>query len=294
MDVLPTSTSLILRASHILVIQIQTSTPGPWRGDEETGEYRDVHLGLSVIEIVKGTTTAKVGDVVEIDVVQPKPAFTLRQLPGVWRNATLDVGTRYVSFSASSSEDAKGLFQEPTLTSLLPPDQALADVHIAAKADKDGLDLTGTLALVKPFEPVIRDLFVDYLVATFGAQARSDIGRWKELCAFLEDPPLHIVARTALLMALSRAAAVPPPSNERADRLAVSLFHLLAMPEAAAQHDNLVSTYLPNLLDVANPHCRTPGEVFHDYPGEKQKALAAVNGYHGSDNVAPLLDWLHQ
>ncbi len=292
-DVVPVSHSLILRATHVLVVEITASSPGPWLPPDAPAPLRTVHLDLRLTEVVKGDVQQRAGDAVKVDVKQVDPAMTLGQVPGLWSSVPIDPGTKLVVFASTDSHDAGVIANEPAGLRLVPTEAALADVHTAAQVSAAKLDLSGAVAQARPVAGTLTDLFSDYLWEQYSPSAMADPQKFDVAAGFLEEPTLHLLARTALLMAMTTAVDAPePPPLKQMDRLAVALFHLLAMREAAPQHDNLMSTYLPNLLSVDEPHARPPSEVFADYPAEKAKALAAVSAYHGTESTAPLLAWL--
>jgi hypothetical protein len=291
MDVQPSSRSLLLRATHILVAHVQTAHEGPWTQHDDGTEDRTVSLVLVLDEVAKGHVTQRPGEAFSLDVKQVRMGEAWGPMPGVWSPFPVTPGTPALAFGRTSSEDAAVVFNDAGCAQLTTPAAALIDVHLAVQIDAAGLDPAGAVALATPQEASVQNLFADYLWARCEASAMADIARFEPIARFLEDPALNRVARTTLVMALP-TSVLAGPSLPHVSRLAVTFFHLLGAPYAADLHDNLVGTYLPNLLDVANKDARTADQVFADHPGEKARALQAVTAYRGSQPTAPLLQWL--
>jgi hypothetical protein len=293
MEVVPSSRSLILKATHILLVKVEASTAGPYQPPGSGVGQRSVHLRLALDEVLKGTLRQAAGAKVEIDVKQTMQGFTWGPLPGIWSEASIDPGARLVVLASTASDDAAVVLNDPAAFLVSPPEGALADARIARQAEDGHFDLAAVLALAKPQAPALQALFADWLWERHGAAAMASFDAFDRLAAFLEEPGLHLVARTTLVMALTTAVQqrTPPPEKHLA-RLAVALFRLLGLKEAAPQHDNLVSTYLPNLLRAADPPSPPPDVVFRDYPGEKAKAQQAVQGHRGAASTAALQAWL--
>ncbi len=83
-----------------------------------------------------------------------------------------------------------------------------------------------------------------------------------------------------------------PPAVKYIERLAISLFHILEMPEAKKYHNNIVGTYLPNLLNVTNKDALPASKIFQDFPNWKVKAQQILAAYKGPESTEPLIKWL--
>lgn len=293
MEVLQSSRSLILRASHILVVRVDSADPKPWSKLPDGNEERIVALELHLEEIVKGQVSQKAGDTVHVEAKQVQAGFAWGPMPGIWSNAPIEPGTRLVAFAHTASEDAAAALNDPGGVQLLSTEEALVDVQLAARIDAGKLDLAAAIALARPQAAAVQHLFADYLWAHYEAVAMASIEKFELVAGFLEEPALHRLARATLLMTLATAVQAPePPALKHVSRLAIAMFHLLALPEAGDLHDNLVGTHLPNLLDITNKDARPPSEVFEDHPAERARAIQIVGAYHGGEPSAPLLAWL--
>jgi hypothetical protein len=244
--------------------------------------------------VVKGQANQRLSDVVRLEVKQLRNPFGFRPVPGVWSTVPIDPGKRLVVFGRSSSEDAAAAMSDSNCMLVVSAEEALTDIHLAAQADSNRLDLSALLALAKPAAASLDWLFADYLWARYETDAMSDITKFDQIATFVEDPRLGQVAKTTMVMALTTdVGMLEPPSH--VDRLVILLFRLLDAPEFMSQHGNLVGTYLPNLLGITSGvHQRSASEVFHDQPVERRRAEHAIHSYKGDQPVEPLIEWLRR
>lgn len=282
--------SQILRASHILVVTIRSADVGPWMPHQPTGEQRRVALGLSLDEVVKGAVAQPPGAALRIDITQLRVGVGWRPPPGLWSSVALDVGAQLVAFSRTASDDAAVILNEPAGERIMRAAQALADVHLVAQTAD--LELRAVTATARPRAATLGFLFAEYLWARYGPSAMARRDDFELLAAVLEEPALDRIARTTLLTAMltSVDAAEAGPQT---DRLVIALFRLLALSEAKDLHDNLVETYLPNLIGLTGTPTRLAVQVFHDRAADRTAARAALLGYRGHASPAVLLAWLN-
>jgi hypothetical protein len=246
---------------------------------------------LKLEELLKGHLIEQSGDLVKIEAKQVRNRFSLQPPPGVWSNIVINPGTRLVAFGASTSSTASAVVNDPDCLLLVPAGEALTEVRLALQNESNFSDLGRLLSSARPAAQQLGWLFGDYLWARHGAEAMADITKFNEIATFLEEPKLGKDARTTMLMAITTQVAMQEPPNH-IDRLAITLFRLLNMPEAEKLHDNLVGTYLPNLLGLnGGVSLRRPSDVFRQQPTEREKAERATRSYKGQQPVAPLLDW---
>lgn len=294
-QVVANSPSLILRASHILVGTIESVVERPWAARKPSGEERSVPLTLKLDEVIKGTATQKPGESITIDVSQVRYFVPWSPPPGAWSSVSLQPRSRVVVFARTGSHDAAVVLDDPSALRIMPPEEGLTDVHLAQVGEEGALTLAEFLARAKPMAPELGELFADYLWARYGAEAMADPGEFELVARLLEEPGLNQMARTTLVMTLPTSVlAQEPPASRQLNRLALAFFHLLAMPEARKLHDNIVGTYLPNLLDLPGGTPRPSSSVFHDSPGERTRAEKALAAYKGSESVEPLVMWIRQ
>lgn len=284
------SRSLILRATHILVLQVVEVDDPPWTPRAAGGEQRAATIQVRLDEVIKGRIDQPPGDVVRVQARQVRLGEAWGPMPGVWSNVRLDRGARLVAFSVSGSRDAATLLSDPAAVALLPTEAALPDVHLVARASP--LGLAGLLAEAQKVAPTLGHLFADDLWARYQAEALADFKSFAAVVAAMEWPDLHTVARSTLLMAIPDAVlGVEPPVTRYIDRLAVCMVRLLSMPAAKALHDNIVATFLPNLVDAGNPRSRPPASVFQGYPQALVLLSNVAKLQAGNEQAAVFVAW---
>jgi hypothetical protein len=290
--VIPSSPSLILSASHILLIRIERSQAGEWSPAPEGGVQRAVDLDLTLEETLKGETREKPGQQLQVTVRQYGTGTSrIAAVPGVWSYQPIDAGTRLVAFCRSDEDVAAEMLRDPRCEALAGAESALPGVRLALRAEEEDYPLSALLEQAAPLAASLDAIFVQYLWARYQASDEQD--KHALTADLIEQPDLAYVARAALLGELYSAAVADPayPPKWRR-RLVVALFRLLGMEAAAVLHDQVVDLFLPNLLGLADGPTPEPAEVFREYPGEAASAEAALQGYAGAASAEPLLEWL--
>jgi hypothetical protein len=292
-QVVPNSRSIVLRSTHIVAFEIVTATPGPWKAQASGGEQRTVSMTVRVTELVKGAVDAGGTAAPRLDVAQTRIEGSWRPAPGVWSNTDVQPGSRLVAFCVSDRRDVSGLLDSPAAIALMPEASVLPDLRTIAPSTK--IDLGGLLAKARPQASTLSDLFADYLWARFGGQALRDFAVFEAVVAALEWPELGGAARSALLMTMPDTLLARQPAPLRhIDRLAVAMLRLLDLPTASPIHDNVVSTFLPNLLDADDPGSRPPAAVFAAYPTERARLPQLAGRLAGRSEAAVLVAWLRR
>ena len=114
------------------------------------------------------------------------------------------------------------------------------------------------------------------------------------LAGFAEQKGLATQTRDALLEGgYDLVGLSGDPTPELAQRLALAMFRVLLMPEAQDLHENLIGTYLPNLLGImSNLPSQPASKVFEGHAAERE-AVRNFLRHHGTDaDVKPLLSWI--
>ncbi len=193
MDIIPDSPSLILRATHILVVQIESAAERPWTLQKHPTGGQAISLTLKLEEVVKGHVKHTPGDLIKIDVVRFPMGLTLP--PGIWSMVPIDARTRIVVFSQTASDDTALVLNDPAGLKAFLADKTLLDVHLAVQAESMHLDVAGILAQAKPATASVGELFADYLWYRYRSEAMVDIKKFELLLRFIEEPALNEAAR---------------------------------------------------------------------------------------------------
>ncbi|MCA1826877.1 MAG: hypothetical protein ABR567_01650 [Myxococcales bacterium] len=278
------SPSLIVRATHVFLVQVLSAQPGPWAADVEPTEKRAVDLSLRIERMFKGETERAAGDTVKTTVEQWRGTISRTfKLPGPWSGASLEPGTRYVVFAAGDGAAAE-LLRVPTL--VLPESQAVPDVELADEEDSETLPLAAVLEKAIGVADRLGFLFTDYLLERHGATVLSIPKQFEHVARLLESPKLTNVARNGLLHGLASAIDQGRAVAAVEDRFIRALFRLLALPEAGPFANNIVDVYLPGRIAR-----RTARLVFRSAAQERVRAQQSMSKHAGSHADA-IREWL--
>jgi hypothetical protein len=281
----------MLRATHILVIRIEASQAGEWSPE---GDWlrRSVALTIRLEERLKGTTREEVGASVELRATQyASRSPWVTRLPGVWSEQSVEPGTRLVAFCRSEGDRTAELLVEPACELLMPAEDALTDSRLAMRAETGEMDLAKLLDEARGAAGSLGHLFIEYLWEVHGGAFLRDPKAFESLMQLLEHPDLALVARSTLLSQVSARflAGTAEPANRA--RLALAMFRLLEVDKAAALRDNMLGTFLPNLLGLHGGEAQvTADEVFRGHPEERQRAEALVRELQ--PQAEALIRWL--
>lgn len=295
-EVLENSPSLVLRASHILLVRVVHAQVGDWRKSDAASVERDAKITLTLDEALKGAARERSGERFEAKVKQYGTGVSrIAAVPGVWSMAPLNAGTRYVAFACGRASAAADLVSDPICVRLIGADECLDDVRLALDLESRNAATGQVLDRAAASSAALGYVFGEYLNARVGAATSLDEADFDRLLALLESSQMPDVARITMLDAaasnlIASADAVPG----RARRFGVTLFRLLGNPKAAGVHGDIVDIHLPNLLGIVGgrPARMTPAAVFERFAAERAKASAALSAYQGPGAKAEIEAWL--
>lgn len=294
-EVIPSSASIILRVTHILLIEIAAANPGEWVDASPGTVRRENKLTVRLEEVLKGETRQQSGEQLAVTVTQYDTKTTrLVALPGVWSEQVTDAGTRLIIYAVSDGEDAAALLTEPECRRITPAERDLPSLRLALKAEIDRQSLPEVLSAARKEAASLSEVFAEYLWARYKTDALKRPEYYQDLMDFLKLPELPYAARATLLDAVySHLTTVPGVSEERVDQLARTMIQLLAVPTASGLNDNVVDVFLPNLLGlVPGKQARPAEQVFAGDPQLRQEAENLLGGYRGRADASGLRSWL--
>jgi len=270
----------------------------------ETGEWalvpsgwlqRSVNVTVTLMEVIKGTVREHVGDQFSVQATQYRiNSLWLVPTPGVWSEQPLDQGTQLVAFCRTDVDRAAELIKEPACEKLIVAGSALQDARLAMQAEVENLKQRALLERAKPVAASLTYIFIEYVWAAYGEEALQNPEEFQALAEFLENSDLSAVARSTLVTAIYSPLVTGTVAPAFLNRFVIALFRLLELPAASPLHDNLIGTYLPNLLGLhaeAAP-TRPAADVFKDHPEERTKAERILRSYRGASSTKQLLEWL--
>lgn len=275
------SLSTILRSSHIFLIRVESSTPGPWI-QRDGSPRREVRLQLRLEEILKGEVREPAGSIVPVLMAQTgRPGGRIYALPGVWSEHSIEPGTQLVAFSSGSTDRASVLLLEPSLKQLLPAAEALDDVRIAMDAERKRLPLSAIVDLAKSAAAKLDYTFAEYLSAKAETSLLASRDEFARLAHFVEEPALKPVVRATLVANISSTMTeLAPAPTQFVSIWATTLIHVAGMPEAKDLSGNILTVYLPNLVGATGGAPKTKAsDLFRNSPHDREVAerVAAAN-----------------
>jgi hypothetical protein len=289
------SKSIVLRSTHILLVRVTDAREGAWAPSQPALKSRTVDLSLQVLQTLRGKVAPEPKGPVQVRITQSDYAgeLMMRSLPGVWSPVQLAPGTELVVFARTDSSRVEDVLTEPGCTRVVLAKTVLPGVRIAVNAE--GLSLERTLALAAPETTQLDPTFAEYLWEKHGGGALASQQDFDLLMGFTERKGLEVSTRQALLKGGYDLVGMHPDAPpERGQRLALTMCRVLLMPEASGLHENLIGTYLPNLLGITSTQPPLPAAaVFKGHEAERD-TLHAFLRHHGTGaDAMPLLTWIN-
>jgi hypothetical protein len=285
----PDSRSLILKSTHIVLVRVNKVEAPAWAAEPA----RPVRIELNVLETFKGELTDDRGPV-RFEVTQRRELPERYPYPNdCWSGQEVQPGAELVVFSQTASRAAADVVGQAACQRLMLASQASSSVRAAAQVETDNPPIGSLARRLIPVAGGIQEVFMEYLVERLHDPGFEERVNFEAVMDLLEERALKPVVRVTLWNGLRNYVQSSASLQDwHIHRLAIALFRLLALPEAKPIHDNIVGTYLPNLLDVGTPEVHSADAVFREWPAERQKANAALNAYTGAAPKSPLQAWL--
>ena len=246
------SPSEVLRATHLLVIQIEDARIGDWRPDQDGLKKRIAELRVRLDHVWKGETSQKPGEVVPIS-VQQRGTGTYRVSDdyGVWSTVELVPGLRLLAFCRGASKDLAELLQPPQCEQLGGAPVA-ADVRMALELEMRNPTPAQILAAAPPLVERGHGILARYVWARVRQAVLADEKLFEVYARIIERPGTSAEARDVLLTAVyEEMGLVEAPRRADLWRLARAMLVLLSVPQAEPMHANLAQVYLPNLTELS-------------------------------------------
>lgn len=290
------SNSIVLRSTHILLIEVTGLKAGPWAPSRPGIKSRGVDLTVRGLETLRGKINPVPAGPVSVSITQSDYAGMLRMqpLPGPWPPGDLQPGTKLVVFAQSNDPRMEIVLTTPACKMVVPAEPVLAGLRVAAQAEDGNLPLEKTLALAAPESARLDPIFAEFLWAKYGETAVASQPQFDLLAGFVEREGLNLRTRQVLLKSgYDLVTLYGDETPERAQRLALEMFRVLLMPDTADLHENLIETYLPNLLGITSDLPRQPAsEVFKRHDAERNSVRAYLHRHETDADATPLLAWL--
>lgn len=271
------------QSASVVHLRVASATPGP-----TTDQQRCVALELEVVTAYRGA--AKPGERVRVVVAQSMITHYTSRPAGAWWivEQSLAPGSEYVALCPAGAL-ADVLAGSCNVMDHAPYQADLALVHAAETARVTGLPLIAKLRAACAAANV---LATGYVWEQTAAQARTELATFDALLGVVLEPACSTTTRAVLFDAVY-GAGLERDALPHVRRLVRAMFQLLALPQAAGLHDNLIGTWLPNALglDGGLPQ-RTAAEIFAGDPAGRTAATRTLAAYRGSADAGKLRAWL--
>jgi hypothetical protein len=291
----PVSRSIVLRSAHILLVRVMSARFAAWAEFHPGLKSRTVELSLEVERALRGVLERPPPLTVQITITQSDYSglLMMQPLPGAWSSANLVPGAEFVVFSSSYRSGADEVLAEQACLRVEHAETVLPGLRIVADAESGQLDLRQALALAARHTSELDPTFAEFLWARYGPGAIGSRPDFDVLVDFAERPELAIATRQALLKgAYDFVGLHGDAMPRRAQRLALAMFRTLLMPEAADLRENLVGTYLPNLLGITSEMPPQPANAVFEGHEATRKAAESLLRQQAFDDSGPLVAWL--
>jgi hypothetical protein len=295
---MPNPNSVVLEATHILLLRIETAQISEWSNLESGMLVRSVTLEVELLRVLKGEVEQSPGERFTLPVTQYSSGSPRNpSAPGVWSNVPLDEGTELLAFCKNrASRQLTELLQETSCLEVIAAHEEVDDVELALEAERQNLSPAALLAMAEPHASKLGYIFTRYLWTKVARPAAEDPATFDALMNFIELPQLSLITRWSLLSSVNSAITLlSPPPLPQYYRLVISLFRLIAVAGDPTVTANIIQVFLPNLLGIhSGLPLRKAQDVFRDYPDERPKAEQTLRSYQGSASTNHLLAWMAQ
>jgi hypothetical protein len=286
--------SVVLRATHILLLRVGAATAGEWAPAAEKGFRRTVEVRFEVLEVLKGATEEEPVDelTAEVEQFESRSPWVV-PVPGVWSGQALETGTELLAYCRHPGGLAAEMLREPRCLSVKTAAEGLVSTRLALQAESGEISLLELLTKADAQAESLDQLFVDYLADKIGGGVLFAADVFDPVLSCLETSGLPVRVRAGLLDAVRRQVTTSPSARDRhVNRLILTLFRIVRKGRAPELRDNILEVFLPNLLGLrGGAKKRSATEVFEDQPEERAGAEEVL----GQIDTAPaklLLDWL--
>ena len=273
--------SEVVATALIVHVAIASERFGPWEPDEQTGlQRRTGALGIRVGEVLKGTLDEPAGAVVQLAATERGTASRrVSDYYGIWAHVSTAPGTELVAFCDGATTDVATQLTDEHCSQLLPADAVLSDLRAALGLQRRHLPAGELLAEAGRLRGECGPPFVRFVWVNVRNAVVSSADRFNELMRIAEDPATRTDAQDAYLLAGYEDATVTMewPRAQRA-RLVRAMFRTALDPGGSALRDQLMGTYIPNLVGAQVPDRLSPAEVFGDQAELEQQVRSAGLG----------------
>jgi len=286
--------SEILDAGLIVHIRVVSEELGPWEPEEGGMQQRSGRLAVEVVEILKGRLSVVAGDLVALNVVERGSAGgRIADYYGIWAHVSTTPGSELVAFCDSASDDLRVALTDEHCDELVPAELVLPDLRLAMTLDAENLTPDALLAEAARHRTEGGALFARYIWAKTRNAVVGSMDRFNALMQIAEDPRTRTEAQEAyLLAAYEDATFTEELAKAQRARLARSMFRTALEDDSAELREQLLDTFIPNLVEAEAPERLSASEVFTDETDLGERVRADATDPQTSTYSESLEAWL--
>lgn len=270
------------RTDHAVHVKVSSASPGP-----TTDQSRCVAVEFDVLEAWHGTgwEGKRLSVVLRQSMIE---RYTSRPADAWWIvEHALQVGDEYIAL-CYGDDLAKALANE---CKIFPAKQYLADLKLVREMELADLDDAPMIAKVRAVCGTVQVIATQYLFEKTFRKVGFELPLYEAWLATVTDPSCSPTARSLMFDGAYSIGSTARPSHVRA--LVRAMFVLLAMPEAKPLHDNLVGTWMPNLLGIEGGMTKqTAAAMFANDAKGRAGAAKALADYKGTSDATKLRAWI--
>ncbi|MEU3461967.1 hypothetical protein ABZ721_18750 [Streptomyces sp. NPDC006733] len=257
--------SEIAAAGLIVHVRVEARQFGPWQPGPDHLPARAGTLDVRLLEVLQGTLTDPVGELVRIPVAERGGQDVVLDYYGLWSQVSTEAGSELVALCDGRTPHLADQLTEEHCGSLQPAPAMLPDLRLALALRARPLTVDQILARAGQVRADGGARFARFVWVQVRAAVVSSPERFDALMRIAEDPATRTDAQAAYLRAAYEDASVTESLDtaQRA-RLARAMFRTALDPAQRDLRDHLLTTFLPNLL--ATPHPLSTADVFAQRP----------------------------
>jgi hypothetical protein len=262
---------------HILIETVDLGDPRPEPGT--TWLRREGTVGVRLADVLKGSVSESVGDVVEVPaVVRVVDGFRMRDVWGLWSLLPLDPGASLVAFCDGTTSSLAQALTDEHCQLLTPAGPVLGDLRLARGLQRRHPTADMLLTEAERQRAEAGALFARYVWVSARTALRASLVRFDRLMAVAEDAGTRLAAQEAYLVAVYEDVTFTGEFTDgHRARLARAMMRSALDPRLGELRSRLLKTYLPNLVTAPLPNPLPPEAVFpsevSDAQGEEAAAL---------------------
>jgi hypothetical protein len=292
----PQSTSELLRASHIVVVAIESAAFGNLEPGGVMLERRDVRATLRIERVFKGELTVPPDGVVDVAFqVFENSGPRYVAVPGIWSPHQVAPRAHFVIFSAAgSSKDAVAVLSEPSAFRVEPAETAAPEIESVLRSATPGKRLPELIAELAGSQKSFTHLFARYVAWRLRELLFDDLSGFSAVLGEAENSGTSAVFRRIVITeAYDDLMMLDPAPPAFIARLLWGSVSAIASGPGGDIGSRVLGTYVPNLLGLEGGLARkSAADVFENAEKQRQELEEILRNNPQLPGGPRLLTWL--